>query len=314
MKEIVCVAGYPNTEEKEIMMGRMLDSVPGDTCVSSHYPVSIDLQKKATYCIYDVNNNLIPYALPMIYSSKEVLLSYELETNYNGWACYSELYNAVKLFVGEYDVLHFVEADNDPVALKNHIEQVGGLSDWMIAGYPFYGAANQNPPCGIITNLFSINLTSITGLPHFKTWNEIITFMRGGDPYFEIMLRRIFDGKVTHLDGSKVLQLNAARNINNIHSFFAEWNDDNCMLFVVNVGDVEESHVCNIDGKELTITVPKRGFSWVIVNTNSTYNWKGITIKNKNRFRFLNGQWVSPLWTDKDEEKVSSAYYGVVNG
>jgi hypothetical protein len=313
MKEIVCVAGYPNTEEKEAMMGRMLDSIGADTCISSHYPISAALQKKATYCIYDSNNNLIPYALPMIYSHKDVLLSYELDTQYNGWACYSELYNAVSLLLKTYDVLHFVEADNDPTALFNHMAQVARLKDWLIAGYPFYGAANQNPPCGIITNLFSINLKSIAGLPYFKTWEDIITFMRGGDPYFEIMLRRVFGGYVTHLDGSNVLQLNAARNINPLNVFFADWKDDTCIMFVVNVGACESSLVFDLDGKEDIAIVPGFGFYWQFVGKKSEYNWEKIVINKANRFRFTNG-WQSPYWTDADEKKVSSAYYGAVNG
>ena len=315
MKEIVCVAGYPNTKEKTDMVKNMLSVVSVDTCITSHYPVPASCYKLATYYIYDSNNKLVPYSLPMHYAHRDLKLTYELDTQYNGWACYTELYNAIKLFGKTYDILHFVEADNNPEALVNHIEQVRKLdrSDWRIAGYPFYGEVNQDPPCGLVTNLFSINLKRIGIMPIFKDWDEIVDFMCGGDPYFEILLKRIFDGQVRYLDDTNVIQTNKARNINILHSFISDWTDQYCMLFIVSVGDYDSEQTFNIDGINITAGVPGHGFYWKILDKTSTYNGQKITMNNKNRFRFTNGR-ASPYWDEKDDKKVALAYYGADNG
>lgn len=62
-KKIIIVHSYPNTQKQLDVLSECLDAlkkVNYDTMLVSHYPVSADVYKKATYYLFDEDNEMLP--------------------------------------------------------------------------------------------------------------------------------------------------------------------------------------------------------------------------------------------------------------
>jgi hypothetical protein len=62
-KKIIIVHSYPNTQKQLDVLSECLDALKNtdyDTMLVSHYPVSADVYKKATYFLFDEDNEMLP--------------------------------------------------------------------------------------------------------------------------------------------------------------------------------------------------------------------------------------------------------------
>lgn len=63
MKKLVILHSYPNTEKQQTVLSECLDALKKtnyDTMLVSHYPVPSDVYKKATYYLFDEDNEMLP--------------------------------------------------------------------------------------------------------------------------------------------------------------------------------------------------------------------------------------------------------------
>jgi hypothetical protein len=116
MKKLIIIDTYPNTEEHIGCLNECVDRLTGkgyDLMVVSHYPVSLDVQKKVDYCIFDKENIPIPYSLtPYSWMANE---SFYLQVNAQGHsiAICKSMYNGISTAKSlGYDFFFFMEADN----------------------------------------------------------------------------------------------------------------------------------------------------------------------------------------------------------
>lgn len=116
MRKIIIISSYPNTPERESVLVDCIKAVSNkgyDIMVTSHYPISVDIQKMVNYSLYDSDNSHSSYEdSPLSWVGNEHL---KFTTRINGHAlaiCRSMANSFAVAEIQKYDYFVFMEADN----------------------------------------------------------------------------------------------------------------------------------------------------------------------------------------------------------
>jgi len=264
--DVFIVDAWADTPEKiELLRNKIniLNEYNIPICLVSHrIDIPNDILNIVDYFVYDSNNILsddwninVWYAKP-----KDVKVITHFDNKYHGAACYSSLYNAIKVLSGKYENAHFIEYD---VELDDLNEYIAKASESLINKKMFTAPYKHG---GIYTSLFSFNIKWLDDiLEPITTWSEYTTISKdiatkvgsNNDYLFEKWLYNYIVSK----DGLD--NINQSERLFHIHnivdqssyepcvkSCIAETTEGNIILFVINTrSDEIEDCTISYNGK-----------------------------------------------------------------
>jgi hypothetical protein len=302
MSEIVCLNCYPDTKAKVKMLNDCINATPGeyDICVSSHWPIPVATQRSINFVAYDSNDPLVEMDIPMYYASNEFKCVYSIKSKYHGLAIYRNLFNVVNLLSRSYDVLHMIEADNNPQTIPDYLNLAKEV-DWnsfKSAGFGWAGAPGRID--GVTGAIYSVNLKGLV-LPDFRTWEEMTVFMGDSSPMYEILIRKLFS-PVSYLEPIAIENRNTTLPASQV--VFCRMDDSQVIMFHINVYGTTIEVEYWLGGVKYNDIIPPVGYSWRTITKDTLYNGKPIIVDPDNHYRFVDGQIPSPIWTPEDERRV----------
>ena len=302
MNEIVCLNCYPDTKAKVKMLNDCIKATPVEynICVSSHWPIPAPTQRNVEYCVYDANEPLVEMDIPMYYAGEELKCVYNMWSKYHGLAIYRNLFNVVNLFSRSYDVLHMIEADNNPQTIPEYLHLTGAV-EWSLfraAGFGWAGAPGRID--GVTGAIYSINLQGLI-LPDLRKWDDLTLFMGDASPMYEILLSKLFT-PIHYLHPIAIENRNTTLPASQV--VFCRLNNSQIIMFHINVYEGMIKVEYTLDKDKFKDTIPSVGYSWRIVGKDTLYNGMPIIADPRNHFRFINGQVESPAWTPEDDGRI----------
>ncbi len=141
---VFIVSTYPNDSSVSKITSECLDNLKKfnyPIIIASHCPVSVELQKKADYCIYDANNLLVKHDFYCHAWSEfggyrvDLNLKNNNNDSYHGPAVYLNYYNSInfahKLGYKKAICLNFDFVIKDPLFIKRIIDKISGKSGYF---------------------------------------------------------------------------------------------------------------------------------------------------------------------------------------
>lgn len=146
---IVVIDCYPNSQEKIDKLCDNIANVRNSTdakiAIISHFPLSEKIFEEVDYYIYDAENSLPEYCLPIYYNFAEARVTGRLDRPYHALPIVKTLQNVCKLFC-DAPWIHFIEYDIN-VDFDKHFAKVNS-TDKQFVGYVYENG-------GVHTNIMS---------------------------------------------------------------------------------------------------------------------------------------------------------------
>lgn len=238
----------------------------------SHFPLPESVQVLVDYYIFDVDNTVPNYRLPIYYTFDSLKVSGVLDRPYYCLPIVKSLQNACKTFFN-YDKLHFIEFDVN-LDLEKHFTNVASNKDKDIVSYLYEGSGIHTD---IITFKPSVMLDMLT--TRTLSWDDYkkmaAPLLQEKELIFENWIYKIItnagktDSMVVLKPESIDIKSSVLRDVPPHHFIFSETDKDENILFIVRNNIRPEKF--KID-KKFGITHCD-GYSYVVFDKSITEFW-----------------------------------------
>lgn len=243
-KDIFVIDCYPNTIEKMEKLAKTVISIKEKydkpIAVVSHLEISKEVHSNVDYYIYDADNTLPDYRLPVIYTFENLKLTGRLDRPYHSLPIIKSLQNVCKMF-SNFERIHFLEYDIN-VDLDKHLSNVADHKDKDLVSYYYEGT-------GIYTNIMSFRPSFMLDLLTTRTitWDEykrmVHPLLWEQDLIFENWIYKVLtiakkNDDVVILNASSVdMRRDSFKEMPKYNVIFSELEaDSNYIMFIVHRG------------------------------------------------------------------------------
>lgn len=309
--DIIVIDCFPNTEDKINKLRDTINYVKKfnkPVAVVTHLNIPNELISLVDYYIFDADNTLPDYRLPLYCSFNSVKLKGRLDRPYHSLPIVKSLQNVCKL-LSNYDRIHFIEYDIN-INLEKHFKNVAIHNNMEFVGYSYERR-------GVYTNIMSFTPKLMMDILSTKsvTWDDykdLVSPMAGeSDLIFEYWVyKRLnkIDSCNKILESSSIdMEKDSFKELPKVNFIFSVTKDGSNILFIVHMGNKSSMFTVNATSKldvqvnlDLDL-IDCGGYSYVIFDSNLVFVDITETTDDGNYFRYFNVD---------NEEKGEFIFYG----
>jgi len=302
-KDIIVIDCFPNTENK---LKKLVDTIyfvkkfEKPIALVSHLPIPESVQVLVDYYIFDVDNTLPDYRLPIYYTFSDLKLLGRLDRPYHSLPIVKSLQNICKMF-SNFERIHFIEYDIN-IDFEKHLSNVATHKDKDLVSYFYEGT-------GIYTNIMTFKpslmlevlTTQTLNWEDYKKMASPVILER--DLIFENWMFKILtsagktDNMVVLKSDTINMKLDEFKEMPVVNFVVCETEDDKNVLFVIHRNIDPKEFIFDPAGLKL-ISNGADPYSYVIFDrdiTNVTVHGMGKTFdvdvvnEYKGEFLFFDG-------------------------
>jgi autotransporter strand-loop-strand O-heptosyltransferase len=237
-KDIVVIGCYPDSEEKLKKLNDTIayvNKLDKPVAIVTHLPLPMSIQEQVDYFIYDADNSMPDYRLPIVYTFDSLKLSGFLDRPYHCLPIVKSLQNVSKAF-SNFERIHFIEYDIN-VDLEKHLANVLTHKDKEFVSYNYEST-------GVYTNIMSFKPSLMLDILTKRTitWEDYkkmaAPVLWEQDLIFENWMYRVLvnNGKteaLTILDAHSIdMGSDISKQIPKYNYIFCETDDDQNIMFI----------------------------------------------------------------------------------
>lgn len=244
-RDIFVIDCYPNTPEKMEKLTKTVRSIKEKydkpIAVVSHLEVTKEVMSYVDYFIYDADNTLPDYRLPVVYTFDNLKLTGRLDRPYHSLPIIKSLQNVCKMF-SNFERIHFLEYDIN-IDLDKHLANVADHKDKDLISYYYEGT-------GIYTNIMTFKpslmleiLTTRTitwddykKMVHPLLWEQDLIFENW---IYKVLVAAKKNDSMIILDANQIdMRRDSFKEMPRYNVIFSELDDDDnsYIMFIVHKG------------------------------------------------------------------------------